>query len=315
MLLEARQRQVLVRRRVLFDLAAIKLPEHPDEDVPRAALLERLLEHGHQVIGLGVAPQIVEPPLGLVHYRAVVTREVEFEIPGETGTGQVGRPGDDAFRPAIAPLRRGHDIGLGVQEGLFVAPDFHVAGAQGVDQLAERIPARLGKGKAVPFPAKRGVHAAESRTHAPPLESLRRFAQPLALVRRPCGQIGAQQQPNRGDGPKVVSDTGETGGAEERGGDTDQIGGSGIFPCPVGGGSQHDPERPRQSIAVPVVDEIRAIRHAAASRTKRAPSRRSISNGVRHSIPKPAQTSGILIRLLEFDPSSCVTMPYPSSSA
>ena len=47
--------------------------------------------------------------------------------------------------------------------------------------------------------------------------------------------------------------------------------------------------------------------HEASPRTKRARSRRSISYGVMHFVPRPMQASGILILRVDADGTSCVT--------
>ena len=55
--------------------------------------------------------------------------------------------------------------------------------------------------------------------------------------------------------------------------------------------------------------------HLRPSRTNRARSLRSISNGVTHLMRRPMQASGILIFFVEFDATSCVTTVWPWASA
>jgi len=56
------------------------------------------------------------------------------------------------------------------------------------------------------------------------------------------------------------------------------------------------------------------LRHVCGPRTKRARSRRSISNGVMHLMPRPMQASGILILFVEVDAISWVTIVWPCAS-
>jgi hypothetical protein len=49
------------------------------------------------------------------------------------------------------------------------------------------------------------------------------------------------------------------------------------------------------------------VHHTRGPRTNRARSRRSISNGVMHLIPRPMHASGILILRVEAEGTSCVT--------
>jgi hypothetical protein len=53
--------------------------------------------------------------------------------------------------------------------------------------------------------------------------------------------------------------------------------------------------------------------HCCAPRINRARSRRSISNGVMHLMPRPMQASGILILRVDAEGTSCVTTVSPAA--
>lgn len=53
--------------------------------------------------------------------------------------------------------------------------------------------------------------------------------------------------------------------------------------------------------------------HSCAPRINRARSRRSISNGVMHLMPRPMQASGILILRVDAEGTSCVTTVCPAA--
>jgi hypothetical protein len=60
---------------------------------------------------------------------------------------------------------------------------------------------------------------------------------------------------------------------------------------------------------------LRVSGHTRGPRTNRARSRRSISNGVMHLIPRPMHASGILILRVDAEGTSCVTtVCWPASA-
>ena len=141
MLLEAGQRQVVVRLGVLFDLVTVEFPKHPQEYLPRRTGSERFLEDFRELVGFGIRPQVVEPADGTLDDGPVVASEAEFQVGGQAGDGEVGGTGDGAAAPFVGVAE---DVRLGVQEGALVAADFDVPGVQRGAELLQSGAGRTG---------------------------------------------------------------------------------------------------------------------------------------------------------------------------
>ena len=70
--------------------------QHLEVDQIRLVRHELLIEYRCEVVFLCLLPEAVEEFLNLAHDMRRVVAEVELHIGGETGTGEVGRPGNHA---------------------------------------------------------------------------------------------------------------------------------------------------------------------------------------------------------------------------
>ena len=224
MFLKARQWQVFVRLSVFLDFVSIELPQDPQEDVPGWSAPECDREESCQIVGFGFLPQFVEPTTGCLDHRPIIVPEVELQVRGQTCSRQIRGADDDPFRPR-APIRPGgEDVGLGVQEGLIVAPYLHVAGPKRRDQLGQSRAVRAIEGQVIAVSLQPFGQAPQAHLDPPSFKPLRRLVETLAVLHRPSGQVRSQQQADLGDFLQLIGDMRETGRAEEGGGDADLIG-------------------------------------------------------------------------------------------
>lgn len=269
-LLEAGERQVLIVGRVFLHLAAVELPQHANEDFPGRARPQRRLEHGAQVVRLRFVPELVEPPACLLDGGPVVAAEIELQVAGEPGAGQVGGPGDDAVGLAVGAVFGGKDVGFGVQERFLVAAHLHVAAAQRRAQRAQGSGAGTVERKRVPLPVKRFVQALQPGPDTAAFERRRGLVEAAALAGGGGRQIGAEQQPHRGHRAQIPRNLRESRGVEERGGDAHQIGrlAARLLHHRAGAEAQRGPEGAPESVALAVVDEVRVRSHRPPPRER-----------------------------------------------
>ncbi len=210
---------------------AIELPENAHENQPRRKFGVRFLENRGEVENHRVVPQRIEPGLGLGEDFWVPVAEVEFEILGQAGLGEVGRSGDQA---GIATIEQD---GLGMQKGAFVAAGFKHAGAQHRRHAAQVAAGVWAEGLAIAVVAEAGLKQ---------FQPLGDFAAFKGRLRRVAGlatgaaglrfRFRTDQQPDMARLLEPFGQGAEAGGADEGGGDADLGEGGWCFGKSAGGG-------------------------------------------------------------------------------
>ena len=275
--LESGQRDVALLLPLLLKLLAVELPEDAHEDQPGRKFLLRLFEDGGKVEGYRLVPQRVEPGLGLREERGVPAPEVQFQVRGQAGTGEVGGAGDEA---GIQPVQQRR---LGVQEGAFVAARLQRADAQHGGHAA-KVTAHLGaEGLAVTFGSQPGFQQLQALCNLATFKG--GLGRITGLAKMAAGEterfrfrLGADQQTHAAGLFQPLRERAETGGAHEGGRDAD-LGQRGRGIRHTGSGDRRRVgdgglQRREKGVAVLVGDEFR-LAHASPRRIATVRSRRA----------------------------------------
>ena len=124
---------------------------------------ELLPVDGGEVVRHGIVPEPVEPLLDFGHDARLILTEVELEVRGEAGEGEVRRSGEH-------PVLPGEEKGLPVEEAVLVAAHLDLPGVQEFEELAG--------GGAAPWGERQTVSVAPE----PPLRVLQLFVRELLVV-------------------------------------------------------------------------------------------------------------------------------------
>ena len=108
----------------------VELPQHPQIDELGSMGVEAGLKQRGQVVIDRLAPQFVEPLLHLAHHMGGVVAQIQLQVGGQPGIGEVGRPSHHPMG-AIA-----YQEGLAVQEPPFQATHLNILRAQPLHQPA-----------------------------------------------------------------------------------------------------------------------------------------------------------------------------------
>ena len=107
---------------------AVALPEHPQVDELRRMRFEARLEQCREVIFDGFAPQFVEPTAHLLDGVRRVVSQVQLQVGGQSGPGEVRRSGYHSVGPVA------HQERLAVQEAILEPAHFHASRPQPAHQ-------------------------------------------------------------------------------------------------------------------------------------------------------------------------------------
>ncbi len=283
----------------------VKMPENLEINEIRRKLGEKLRIDRREVKGRGFLPERIKPSLDARHQRVLMMAEDQFEIFLQPGPGQVRRSREQPTLPAP------ENKCLGVQEVASIAANLDAAGAQKIEEIADRRVLLEIERQEVPVAPKPALELRKPLADAPPRElRLRRIVR--CAPREQCLRrgIGAEEQTNAGNAPCLTRNQLQTLRIEVAARHAKLRRSLPLTPecCQV----RHN--RPRQRVSIAIVDED-GLNHSRGSSTNRARSRLSISKGFMHLMPRPMQASGILIFLVEVAATSCVTTVCPWASA